>query len=298
MTPAAPDIVRVAQIAADHALLLLASGIALMGLALIAVLAAAHFALRYRAVLLASVQLLLRPLRRLPLAGPAVAGGRILLPSRYLTVHLALGLIATAAVTAFIVIAEEIVAGQEVATFDAAFAAALQERASPRWRELFRIITWFGSTELLVSVSVPIAVGLLLRRRYVLAAAWFVGQAGGAILVVTLKNAFERTRPEAADTFLLVPSWSFPSGHAMSTFVFCGLGAYFLLRSSRSWTTIAIVSAAALMWCVVMGFSRLYLGVHYVSAVVAGLIAATAWVAVCVSGSEVALRRTRTRVRT
>ena len=77
----------------------------------------------------------------------------------------------------------------------------------------------------------------------------------------------------------------------MNTFVFCGLGAYILLRFTRSWTTIAPVVAAALAWSLVIGFSRLYLGVHFVSDVVAGLIAATAWVAVCVSGIEVALRQ-------
>ena len=52
----------------------------------------------------------------------------------------------------------------------------------------------------------------------------------------------------------------------------------------------APVVAAAFAWCLVMGFTRLYLGVRFVSDVVAGLIAATAWVAVWVSGIEVALR--------
>jgi undecaprenyl-diphosphatase len=106
-----------------------------------------------------------------------------------------------------------------------------------------------------------------------------------------LKNAFERTRPEFADAFLLTPSWSFPSGHAMNTFVFCGLGVYVLLRFTRSWTMMGAVVAVAFAWCLVMGFTRLYLGVHFLSDVVAGLIAATAWVAVCVSGIAVALRR-------
>jgi undecaprenyl-diphosphatase len=291
------EIVRAAQTAADHAVLLLASGIALMGLALIAILAAAHLARRHPNVLFERVQRILRVLRRLPLVGAALAGARVLLPTRYMAVHLVLGLVATAAVSSFIIIAEEVAAGRTVAAFDVAFATALQDRASPHWRGLFRIVTWFGSTELLLVLSTLIAVVLLRRRRHVLATGWIVGQAGGALLMITLKNVFERTRPAAAQMFA-VTGWSFPSGHAMSTFVFCGLGAYFLLRSGRSWTTIAIVTTVALTWCVVMGFTRLYLGVHYVSDVVAGLIAATAWVAVCVSATEVALRRTKSRHQT
>jgi membrane-associated phospholipid phosphatase len=228
---------------------------------------------------------------RIPVLGPALAGARVAVPTRYVALHLILGLVATAAIMGFIVIAEEVVAGRTIAAFDVAFAEALRTNTSPRWQQIFLVITTLGSTPLLLATSAMIAGGLLLRRYYVLAVGWIIGQAGGPILNVMLKNAFERTRPEFADAFLLTPSWSFPSGHAMNTFVFCGLGVYVLLRFTRSATTIAAVVAIACAWCLVMGFTRLYLGVHFLSDVAAGLIAATAWVAVCVSGIEVALRR-------
>ena len=282
---------RAAQTFADHALLFLASGIMLVGLALAAILAAARLAGRYRTRLFDGALWISRRIHRIPLLGPAVASARVMVPTSYIALHLVLGLVATAAVMAFIVITEEVVAGRAVAAFDVAFARALQDSASPRWQEIFSVITWFGATEVLLAVSVVPAVVLLRRRYYVLAIGWMSGQAGDAILNVTLKNAFERTRPESADAFLLSSSWSFPSGHAMSTFVFCGLGAYLLLRFTRSWTANAAVIAAAFAWCLVMGFTRLYLGVHFLSDVVAGLVAATAWVAVCVSGIEIALRR-------
>ena len=75
----------------------------------------------------------------------------------------------------------------------------------------------------------------------------------------------------------------------MGTFIFCGLGAYLLLRGVRSWTATAVVVTASLVWCLMMGFSRLYLGAHFASDVVAGLLAGAAWVAVCVSVMEVVL---------
>ena len=107
-----------------------------------------------------------------------------------------------------------------------------------------------------------------------------------------LKEAFERTRPEFADPVLAAASWSFPSGHAMGTFIFCGVGSYLLLRDNHSWTTAAVVVTASASWCVVMAFTRLYFGVHYASDVIAGLLAGVAWVAVCVSALEVLRRRT------
>jgi membrane-associated phospholipid phosphatase len=288
------EMARAAQTLADHALLLLAAGIVLVGLALAAILAAGRLAGRYRKPLIEGAMWMLGQVRRIPVLGRVFAGARVIVPSRYIALHLVLGLVAIAAVMAFVIIAEEVVAGRSVAAFDRAFADALQNSAAPAWQQVFRVITWFGSTALLLVVSAAIAAGLVLRQQYVLAVGWTIGQLGGAVLNMTLKNAFERTRPDSADAFLLTWSWSFPSGHAMSTFVFCGLGAYLLLRFTRSWMTIAAVVALAFTWSIVMAFTRLYLGVHFLSDVVAGLIAATAWVAVCVSGIEIGLNRATT----
>jgi membrane-associated phospholipid phosphatase len=120
---------------------------------------------------------------------------------------------------------------------------------------------------------------------------WSISQGGSALLNYAMKVAFARPRPEAADPVLYSSGWSFPSGHAMATLVLCGVGAYLLARlfPSNGWRGLVIVLLIA--WPLVIGFSRLYLGVHYVSDVVAGFLAGTAWVAVCVSGTEVALRR-------
>ena len=115
---------------------------------------------------------------------------------------------------------------------------------------------------------------------------------GGGLLNRVLKETFERTRPEFADPVLAASSWSFPSGHAMGTFIFCGVGRYLLLRDTRSWTTASVLITASASWCVVMAFSRLYLGVHYASDVIAGLLAGGAWAVVCVSALEVLRRRT------
>lgn len=288
-----PDITRAARFLAEHAIVLLAAGVVLIVLALLAVVAIARLALRFRWLLRAiaepAVQLLLtlRPVRQMTTA----FRGRLVVPLGYLAVHLALGLLLATGVAAFVVIAEDVLSRGRVAQFDVAYAEALYEAGSPHGRRIFSVITAFGSGRAIAAAAVPIAVWLFATGRAVPGASWVVSQAGGGLLNFAMKQAFARARPEYADPLLAASSWSFPSGHAMGTFIFCGMAAYLLVRSSRSWLTRVLIVAAALAWCVVMAFSRLYLGVHFASDVVAGLIAGTAWVAVCVSGTEVALRR-------
>jgi len=284
------DVTRIARMLADHAIVLLALGLALVGLALAGTITVVRFVARYRNLLVSMWAWAFRLARRLPVLGFALNRAQALAPTSYVALHLLLGLVAVASAMAFAVIAEEMVTGHVVATFDRAFATALHDRTSPAWHDVFSVVTRFGSNDALIAGSAVVAAGLLLRRDYVLTAGWAVAQAGGGVLNTTLKNAFERARPESADALLAASSWSFPSGHAMGTFVFCGFGAYLLLRLARSWTITVVVIAVALAWCLVMAFTRLYLGVHFASDVVAGLIAAIAWVAVCISGIEIALR--------
>jgi undecaprenyl-diphosphatase len=196
----------------------------------------------------------------------------------------------TVSVVTFAAIAEEVAGGGALAAFDLAFAQALQQATAPGWQRLFALVSWLGSAPVLAVAAGIVAVGLFRHRRPMLAGVWIAGQAGGGLLNLALKQVFARTRPEFADP-LLVPGWSFPSGHAMGTFVFFGLGAYLLLRRTRSWTATYLIVGGSLLWCVLMSFSRLYLGVHFATDVVAGLIAGAGWVVVCVSGVELALQR-------
>ena len=283
---------QAAQALADHAILFLALGIIAVGLAMGAAYMAARVARRFQTPLLALGSRFFSLVRRVPVVGRVIAGARVALPTSYVAVHLALGLIATAAALAFLIVAEEVFTGSTVASFDRALASALQTSASPAWRRIFGAVTWFGKSEVLLVASVLVAVRLLMMRAYVLAIGWIIAQAGGALLNNTLNGSFARSRPESVVALQHATS-SFPSGHAMGTFVFCGVGASILLRYVRSWSMGAVVITAAFSWCLVMGFTRLYLGVHYLSDVVAGLIAATAWVAVCISGIELALRKKR-----
>jgi undecaprenyl-diphosphatase len=143
-----------------------------------------------------------------------------------------------------------------------------------------------GGGRILTLATAVVGVWLFIGQQKMLAIAWGMSQALSGLLMGTLKSAFARTRPEFADP-LIGSGWSFPSGHAMGTFVFCAVGCYLLLRGRRSWPLAVAVVTAASGWCVIMAFSRLYLGVHYVSDVIAGMLAGMAWSAVSISAMEI-----------
>jgi undecaprenyl-diphosphatase len=268
------EVQRAAAFVAAHAVLLLGLGIVAALIALALVAGAVGVLRRHRERLRDGFAWLTR-----------------FVPSSYLAVHLTLGLVLTAAAAVFVVIAEEVLGGGDVAAFDLAFAAALRDAATPGRERFFATVSWLGEREAIAVLTLAGAVVLYFRHSPVVAGGWIAAQAGGGVLNLTLKQTFERTRPEFADPLLAASSWSFPSGHAMGTFILFGLGCYLLLRDVRSWAGAALVVVLALAWCLVMSFSRLYLGVHYASDVLAGMIAGAAWVAVCASAFEVIRRR-------
>lgn len=291
-----PEIVRAAQFLASHAVLLLGVGVVAVLAAIAAMVLAVRAIARFRQPLLDAFSAGLRLARTAGGVDRALSRASALVPSAYVALHLGFGLALAAAATAFAAIAEEVVSGGEMAAFDLAFAAALQDGRTEEWERFFSTVSMLGSRNVLAAASLGVAIALLWAGRIVLAVAWITAQAGGGLLNLALKAAFERTRPEFADPLLASTSWSFPSGHAMGTFILFGLGTYLLAREYRSWTAACVTAGVAAAWCLTMAFSRLYLGVHYASDVIAGLVAGAAWIAVCASALEV-LRRTGGRLR-
>ena len=85
---------------------------------------------------------------------------------------------------------------------------------------------------------------------------------------------------------LVETSYSFPSGHAMESFVAYGMLAYLAVLALKTWEArVAAVCGAALL-VVLIGFSRMYLGVHYFSDVIAGYAAGGVWLSALITGAE------------
>jgi undecaprenyl-diphosphatase len=132
------------------------------------------------------------------------------------------------------------------------------------------------------TIVIVVLLSLVVRRHWLEVAGFLLCLAGEAILNLGLKNLFERSRPELFQV-VAEAGYSFPSGHAMMSICLYGMVAFLITRHIRSWIWRlgGIIFAVALV--ATIGVSRVYLGVHYPTDVVAGFFAGGAWLALCIS---------------
>ncbi|ESZ00891.1 phosphatase PAP2 family protein [Mesorhizobium australicum] len=152
----------------------------------------------------------------------------------------------------------------------------------PPWLEgAMRDITSLGSSSVLVLITAATIIYLLLIRRPATALLMFVAVAGGQVLSSLLKVGVDRPRPELVSHLVDEMSLSFPSGHAMlSAVTYLTLGSL-AARFLPGRTTKVYVLFLAVLTTVLVGVSRIYLGVHWPSDVLAGWCAGFAWAMLC-----------------
>lgn len=165
---------------------------------------------------------------------------------------------------------------------DQQIADALYNRATPPVTQFFYRVTMLGS-EILTILVIGVAVFAALRRQWTYAVLVLAVWLGGHLTNYILKTIFARERPVFLEPLAIATDYSFPSGHAMVGAACYGLLAYFLyLRVENRWLRIGILGFTFLLIALI-GFSRLYLGVHFLSDVLAGFAAGTLWLIVCLS---------------
>ncbi|MFG6157692.1 phosphatase PAP2 family protein [Halomonas sp. 1390] len=152
----------------------------------------------------------------------------------------------------------------------------------PGWvEELGRDFTALGGVGVLVLV-VLVALGyLLLARRYRAALLAAVAVPGGILLSTIMKAGFDRPRPDLVPHDSIVYTASFPSGHAMMSAVTYLTLAALLIRVQPELKLKAYILGVALLLTLLVGISRVYLGVHWPTDVLAGWTAGAAWAALC-----------------
>jgi membrane-associated phospholipid phosphatase len=224
--------------------------------------------------------------------GPAAPAWRLSAESSLLAALLLATFSACTAV--FAMLAEEM-ASDELVSVDGAVVAWLHTNATGFVTTLLSAVTRLGDTQVLVTVTVPAVLALLLRRRVAHAALTAAALAGGEALNWALKAAFERPRPSFSDPLATAAGFSFPSGHAMISMTVYGALAFVTAASVRSRRAQLLVLISATLLISAVDFSRIYLGVHYASDVLAGYIAGLAWLALCALTLLGTARRRRSR---
>jgi undecaprenyl-diphosphatase len=170
----------------------------------------------------------------------------------------------------------ESVSHDRTVNFDLYVRTQIHQYASPGLTKAMIAISFVGGNGLAIPVFLSIVVFVWIRwRRAALYLA--VTILGALVLDVTLKYAFHRARP--TPFFVELPStYSFPSGHALFSFCVYGVLAGLVMDRTRSRLARAVIWLSAAALIAAIGLSRIYLGVHYPSDVIAGYLAGTVWV--------------------
>lgn len=193
----------------------------------------------------------------------------------------------------FAQIADEMLEG-ETQALDETILRAINSRASPQLDQIALEITALGDGLVLIAIMlVASAVLWTVRQHFAVLQLW-VAVLGGTALTPLLKLAFHRPRPLVFEWRggYTATSLSFPSGHAMGSMLAYATLAYIITRLQATPTLRRVTFVLAGVLIILIGWSRMYLGVHYPSDVFAGYAIGLAWATLCAIGVE-ALRLRR-----
>jgi membrane-associated phospholipid phosphatase len=191
----------------------------------------------------------------------------------------------------FVELAEEArVTTSIVYRVDQAVQAWFGHMRQPAVTTLLRAATNIGGAAGLATLVSVVAALLLARRERASAIFVLVTSGAGALLNLGLKLIFARARPDLASAIAEARWYSFPSGHAMSSLITFGALAYLVLRQPWPWKARSAGLAVAVAMVVLVGLSRVYLGVHWASDIAGGWSAGTVWLISAVAAFEMLLR--------
>jgi membrane-associated phospholipid phosphatase len=178
------------------------------------------------------------------------------------------------AVAAFGHIVEDYLTGDPLVRWDVEFSRWLHEHSNPTLLSAFKVFTLLGSVPFLTFLVLVVAL-LLLRRRLVNEAVLVAtGALGIEVLFSVLKLLFHRPRPELA--YVHLDTYSFPSGHAAGSAAIYAILFYLAARHFQRRGKLVLAHAFVVLVGLI-AFSRLYLEVHYLSDVLAGITLGVAW---------------------
>jgi undecaprenyl-diphosphatase len=200
------------------------------------------------------------------------------------TVRLAGLALAAIALWLFAYIADEVLE-TETQTFDTNILLSIYQIHRPWLNPIVRVFTNLGDPTFLVGACGGLSLLLLWRKRKSEAMTIAIAAVGALGLNLLLKNVFSRHRPELWSRVVDVRYYSFPSGHAMLSMVIYGLIGYWLATRFSRWRG-AIASLTTIL-ILLIGFSRLYLGVHWPTDIIAGYAAGLVWLVTCILSLEI-----------
>ena len=198
---------------------------------------------------------------------------------------------------AAIVMTEAVVHHRALAELDGPFRDGVIDHRSGFWTEVMVNASRFGSTPSLIVIVLLTGAWLVWKGRKADSLLVVLGSAGALALGPVLKAVVERPRPALSDHVVFVHSWSYPSGHSLNSMAVLGLLTLLAIRERPGALRRTALAVLGAFLVAVVGFSRVYLGVHWPSDVLAGWLIGVLWLTICFAIDHLTRGNTRTSSR-
>ncbi len=209
-------------------------------------------------------------------------------PRGYWGIHLSVGLLLSIVfILTFGKITESVMANEPLAGLDHWVNERILYFRTPLVNTIMIIITQLGNQIFILPGSAIIIFYMFLKGKIDIIIGYITAIIGGGILNLVLKIAIQRERPISENTLAKVAGFSFPSGHAMLSMIFYGMIAYLLIREIKSLKLSLFIILSTAFIIFLIGFTRIYLQVHYLSDVIAGYIGGLFWLTINIIGLEI-----------
>ena len=196
--------------------------------------------------------------------------------------------LASAFLLFFLSVVQDLIAKEAVVLADLRLLSLVQMYRTPGLNRVMLFLTYLGNWQVVTAGASLLVLYLALTRRWLWILALLVSIGGGEILVQLGKVGFARSRPDLVNALIPAHGASFPSGHAFVAICFYGLVGWFAIDWVETWEAKAAIAVVTVATVLAIGFSRIYLGVHWTSDVIASFGLGAAWLTLTVTFFSVA----------
>ena len=184
-------------------------------------------------------------------------------------------------------IAEDLITSDPLILMDELISERFHSHATPRLTGGMQFVSALASTAAISILFAIMSCIFLWKRLWYSLSSLVSVVAGGMLLNVMLKELFGRPRPGWADSIMALADPGFPSGHTMMATIVYGFMASYLMLGIASWPWRFIIVTITILFVFLVALSRMYLGAHYLTDVLAAMAAGIAWVALCFTAVEI-----------
>ena len=157
----------------------------------------------------------------------------------------------------------------------------------PLLNQIMLFVTYFASWQSIAIAFILLSLSLVVLKHWYYLAAFFISITFGQTFVIFIKSLTARPRPPLTQALTFEPTFSFPSGHTFLAFSFFGLLTYFFFTTAKNKLLKTIYLSVGVLVILLVGLSRIYLGAHWPSDVLASLFSGAAWVSVLITINEI-----------